>query len=99
MTLKSSTGSGRVGAVGDIHQVHDHAGALDVLQKLDTQTRAQVRAFDQPRQIGDREGLLMRPLADGDDAEIRLERRKGVVRDLRLGRGEREISVDLPTFG
>ena len=43
--------------------MHDDAGALDVLQKLNPQPGAKMRAFDQARQVGDRKRLVMRPLA------------------------------------
>jgi hypothetical protein len=81
MTLKSSTGSGRPG-VGDIDQVNQQAGALDVAQKLGAEAGAEVRAFDEAGHIGDDEGLLLRLLADGDHAEVGFEGGEGVVGDL-----------------
>jgi hypothetical protein len=40
--------------------VNNHAGALDVFQELDSETVAEVCAFDQPRQVGDGERPLVR---------------------------------------
>ena len=57
-----------------------------MFQKLNPKPRAQMRAFDQPRQIGHSIRLLMRPLAHRHHAQIRLQRRKGVVRNLRFRR-------------
>jgi hypothetical protein len=62
--------------------VNNHAGALDVFQELDSETVAEVCAFDQPRQVGDGERPLVRPFADRDDSQVRFERGEGVVGDL-----------------
>ena len=74
--------------VGDIDEVDDDAGALDVFEELDAEAVAEVRAFDEAGQVGDGEGLGVGVLADLDDAEIGLERGEGVVGDLGLGGGE-----------
>ena len=78
MTLKSATGSGRPflrrgTGVGDIDQVDDDRGALDVLEELDAQAVAEVRAFDEAGQVGDGEGLGVGKLADLDHAEVGLQ--------------------------
>src|SRR5436190_36843 len=52
-------------------------------QKLDTETGARVRPLDQARNIGDYECLV---ILDLHDPEIRLQRCKRVVGDLRLRR-------------
>ena len=60
MTLKSSTGSGRPLRVGDIDEVDEDAGALDVAEELDAEAGAEVRAFDEAGHVGDDEGFLRR---------------------------------------
>ena len=49
------------GGLGNVHQVRQQARALDVPQELDAQAVAQVRAFDQARNIGDDEAADRRP--------------------------------------
>ena len=91
MTLKSSTGSGRFrrgGGVGDVDEVDDDAGALDVFEELDAEAVAEVRAFDEAGKVGDGEGFGVGELADLDYAEVGFERGEGVVGDLGLGGGE-----------
>ena len=79
MTMsKSSTGS-RPLAFRNIHQVRQQARALDVPQKLDSQAVAQVRALDQARDIGHHEAAEVLEL---HHAQVRFERRKGIVGDL-----------------
>ncbi len=46
---------------------------------------AQVRAFNQARQIGDRERHRMREITHLHHAKVRLQRRKGIIRDFGLG--------------
>jgi hypothetical protein len=48
---------------------------------LYSQPRTKVRAFNKSGHIGDDEGLLLRLLADGDDAEVGFEGGEGVVGD------------------
>ena len=65
-----------------IGQDAQHAGTLDVPQKLDAQTATLRRALDEPGDVSDDElGLRI----DAHDAEVRLERGERVVGDLRLG--------------
>src|SRR5215469_3502470 len=68
--------------------MHDYAGALNVFQKLDSESRAQMRAFDQAGEVGDDERLFVRPIAYLDDAEVWLQCGERVVRDLRSGSRE-----------
>ena len=59
-----------------------------------------MRALDEPRHVCNHEGLLVRLLAHGHHAQVRLQRRERIVGDLGLCAAEmREISVDLPAFG
>ena len=93
MSLKSSTGSVRslcsLGAgVGDVDEVDDDAGALDVAEELDAEAVAEVCAFDEAREIGYGEGLGVGEFADLDDAEVGFEGGEGVVGDLGPGGGE-----------
>ena len=55
---------------------------LEVGEELVAQTRAVGRTLDQPRDVGDRELALVRPV---HDAENGLERRERIVGDLGLG--------------
>ena len=81
-------GVGAAGGVGDIDQVEQEAGALDVAQELGAEAGAEVRAFDEAGHVGDDEGLLVGLLADGDHAEVGLEGGEGVVGDFGLGGGD-----------
>src|ERR1044072_4595245 len=54
--------------------------ALDVSQKTITQTSSRVRALDQSRNISDYERTKVTEI---DNAEMRLQRRERIVRDLR----------------
>ena len=80
------------GAVDDVGQ---HGAALDVPEELQAQASAQVRAGDQPGDVGDGEPHL----AGRDDAEVRDEGRERVVRDLRSGRGQHGDQRRLPRRG
>ena len=77
----------------------DDAGALDVLEELDAEACAQVRAFDEAGQVGDGEGLGVGELADLDDAEVGLQRGEGVVGDLGPGGGEARDQRGLADVG
>ena len=46
------------GGVGDVDEVDDDAGALDVVEELDAEAVAEVRAFDEAGEVGDGEGLV-----------------------------------------
>ena len=75
-------GIGTARRIRYIDQMRQHARALNVAQELDAQSRAQMRAFDEPGHVGDHEGLLLGLFADGDHAEIRFQRGEGIVGDL-----------------
>jgi hypothetical protein len=59
-----------------------------VFEELDTKTRAEMRAFDEAGEIGDRVGLGVGIFADLYDTEIGFEGGEGVVGDLGFGGGE-----------
>src|SRR5207237_116050 len=67
----------------EIHEMHDHAGALGVTEKPDAQTLPLGGARDEPREVGDHEGAV---LVHAHDAQRRLQRGERVVGDLGLGR-------------
>jgi hypothetical protein len=77
----------RIAARGarDINQVHEHFRALDVAQELMPQPVPLVRAFDEPRHVGDHEAAIA---AERDHAQVRLERRERIVGDLRSRGGD-----------
>ena len=54
---------GTAAGIGDIDQMNQQAGALDVAQKLDAEPCSGVRAFDQSGDVGDYEAFLIRRLA------------------------------------
>ena len=68
-------------------------GTLDVAEELVPEAPTLRRPFDQAGDVGDDEldgvGVLAARASDADDAEMGLERREGVVGDLRLGGGDR----------
>ena len=66
----------------------DNRGAFDVLEELDAEAVAEVRALNEAREVGDGEGLGVRKVANLDDAEVGFEGGEGVVGD--LGAGGRE---------
>ncbi len=74
--------------VGDVYEVDDDAGALDVAKELDAEPVAEVRAFDEAGEIGHGEGFGVGEFADLDDAEVGLKGGEGVVGDLGFGGGE-----------
>ncbi len=65
--------------IGNIHQMHEDAGAFDVAEELNAESGTEMRAFDEAGHICDDEALFFRPLADGGDAEIRLKSGEGIV--------------------
>jgi len=69
---------------GRIDHMHQHARALDMTQEVVAEADSGMRAFDQPGDIGDDEGLV----ADLYDAKVRTQRGEGVVRDLWPGRAD-----------
>src|ERR1700722_15099966 len=86
--LEVFDGIGPVRGVGDVDQMDDDAGALDVTEELDAEACAEMRAFDEAGEIGYGEGFGVWVFADLDDAEVGFERGEGVVGDLGLGGGE-----------
>ena len=44
----------------DVHEVHQHLGPLEMAQELMAEAEAAVRAFDQPRHVGDDEAAVAR---------------------------------------
>ena len=61
------------------------ARALQVLEEADTKARSIRRAFDQARYVGHDETFFG---IDTNDAEVRVQRGKRVVGDLRAGGGD-----------
>ena len=57
---------------------------IDVPQKLSAESVPEMRAFNQSRNIGHDEGLVH---VDRHDAELRFERRKRIIRNLRTSGG------------
>ncbi len=78
----------REAEVGDVDEVDDDAGALDVAEELDAEAGAEVGAFDEAGEVGDGEGLGVGEVADLDDAEVGFEGGEGVVGDFGFGGGE-----------
>ena len=76
------------GGVGDVDEVDEDGGALDVAEELDAETGAEVGAFDEAGHIGDGEGKVVGSFADLDDTEVGLEGGEGVVGDFGAGGGE-----------
>ncbi len=64
--------------------MQQHPGALQMLQKADAQTRALRGTFDEAGNVGHHKAAMLPHI---DDPEIRDQRREGVVRHLRPGRG------------
>ena len=71
-----------------VDQMDEQAGALDVTQKTDAEARAFVRAFDEAGEIRhDERAAELSARVPGtsvgvDDAEVRFERREGIIGDL-----------------
>ena len=72
-------------AGGAIDDVEQDAGPFDMAQEGVTQPGPGTGALDETRDVGDRGPATIVQL---EDAEVRLQRRKGVVGDLRPGRRE-----------
>ena len=47
------------GRARHVDEVHEHLGALEMTQELVTETQAAMRAFDQPRHVGDDEAAIV----------------------------------------
>ena len=72
-------GIGAAAGIGDVDEVDEEVGALDVAEEAVAESGALVRAFNEPGNVCDDEGLLVGGFAYGDDAEIGLERGERVV--------------------
>ncbi len=74
----------RIGSIDRrwLHEMDQDAGAFDVPQEFVAEAHAGVRAFNQPRQIGQDEGAVG---SDFDQTEIGIFGGEGVVGDLRTG--------------
>src|SRR6266511_3000029 len=70
---------------GAIDNVKNQTRSLDVAQKTVAKAMARVRAFDQPWYVDDDK----RHVADYGDAQVRRQRCKWIVGNLRMGRAER----------
>ena len=57
-------GIGAAVGVGDIDEMDDDAGALDVAEELDAEAGAEVRAFDEAGNVGDDVAFLVWGFAD-----------------------------------
>ena len=69
---------------GAVEDVHEHARALDVAQKLEAEADALAGALEQARDVGEDHALEIAL----DDAEVGNDGSEGVVRDLGLGVGD-----------
>src|SRR5579875_2187615 len=56
-------------------------------EKLCAQTRAEMRALDQPRNIGNHIALFVGSLANGDDSQLGLEGSERIISDFGTRRG------------
>ncbi len=70
---------------GDVHQVQQQSGSLQMAQELMAKACAFGSAFDQARYVRDHETAVF---VHAHHAEIRVQRGKGVVRDFRPCRGD-----------
>ncbi len=84
--------------VAPVHDVDEHARALDVPEEGVAEARAARRALDEARDVGDR-GPPAVVRAQLHDAEVGLERGERVRRDLRGGRGQRREQRRLAGVG
>src|SRR5690606_38845046 len=74
-------------------QVGEGPRALDVAEEPEPEPAPLVRALDDPRDVGDDERPVPRQL---DDAQVRLERREWILRDLRARGRDRGQERRLP---
>ena len=79
--------------------MNNNAGSLNVLEELNAKAVTEVRAFDQPGEVGDGEGGGVGKVADLDDAEVGFKGGEGVVGDLRFGGREPRDQSGLPDVG
>ena len=68
-----------------IHEVREDRATLHVPEELISESVAFMRAFDETGDVGDHERLIV---VARNHAEIRDERREGIIRDLRFGRAD-----------
>ena len=68
-----------------VDEMQKHAAALDMAEEMIAEAEALMGALDQPGNIGEHEFAAVA----GDDAELRMQGREGIVGDLRLGGGDR----------
>jgi hypothetical protein len=59
--------------------MQQHARALQMLEKANAESCAIGRALDEPGNVGHDEAALV---ADGDDAEVRIQRGERIIGDL-----------------
>src|SRR6185312_10840872 len=93
--------------VGNIYHMRQHAGALNVAQKLHAQSCSLMRALNQPGNIGYDITFFIRNLADGHNTQVGFERGERVVSNLgprggdaRNQRGFADIGItDQPDIG
>ena len=69
---------------GAVDEMEEHAAALDMAEEAVAEPMALMRALDQAGNVGEDEFAPVGP----HDAEARMQRREGIVGDLRLGRGD-----------
>src|SRR5262249_6599450 len=67
------------GRLRDVHQMDQQPRALDMPQELDAQPMPQVRAFNQPGDVGDHEAAEIIEL---HDSQLRLKRGERIIGDL-----------------
>jgi hypothetical protein len=70
-----------------VHHVNEDPRPLDMTEERVAEPGTTARALDEPRHVRDGRSPLV-VATEVHDAEVRLERRERVVRDLRRGRGE-----------
>mmetsp|Transcript_35353 Transcript_35353/g.101654 ORF Transcript_35353/g.101654 Transcript_35353/m.101654 type:complete len:507 (+) Transcript_35353:185-1705(+) len=84
---------GRQWAVGHVHHIDQHHGALDVTQKLMAEADVDGRALDEAGEVGHRDGL---PVGVFDAADVWRQGGEGVGRDLGTRTGYRSEECRLP---
>ena len=81
---------------GAVDQMQQHAAALDMAEEAVAEAGAFMRALDQAREC--RRARTRAP-STADHAELRVQRREGVVGDLRPGGAHRREKGRLPGVG
>ena len=86
---------------GEVHDVDEHPGPLDVTQERVAQPGARRGALDEPGQVGEGDAPMVGRVEglEVEHAEVGLERREGVGRDARRGGGERREERALAGVG